>query len=385
MNWISKAAGALKGDDSPGQAFNLFCECGQQHQGIRRQKWQRLVCRACGGSLFVLQKDPYPPPKIRAPIGRPTTPAEVEDEVPLENDAIVQKRAARAEVSRPKGLKASPRSTEAAPSKPQPELIAAPATTPPRSSKKSSPLKYIVLLLGLVLVVTVYAMFRSSQKNRATADLRDSIDLIAGAIDRGAWVEARNLLEKAVHAMEILGRSEPEIAGHRQQLREVTAMTSLLSVPIQELLDEADAAHTKGEEELRQFQYKARGQYLFVEGLAERHTDDKSTRVQHRIDLPMSVGQKSMNAQVVLESASLAHLLAKQESRHVIVAAKIESIEPVGKTWEIHTETDSAVLWTSPKTFAGLGFSEPETEEVTDTLKQQAVSLGVSSDAKQPQ
>ena len=65
-NWISKATNAFQGDDSSSaQAFELSCDCGQKHSGIRRQKWQRIVCRSCGGSLFVLQRDPYPPPKER--------------------------------------------------------------------------------------------------------------------------------------------------------------------------------------------------------------------------------------------------------------------------------------------------------------------------------
>lgn len=377
MNWISKAAGALKGDDSSGQAFNLFCECGQQHQGVRRQKWQRIVCRACGGSLFVLQKDPYPPPKEKpqAKVSAPTE-VEVEEDAPLEQAAVVEKRAAREAIARPKAFTSKDTAV-----RPHPEVVVAPSLAKPKQGGLKTFHVVLLLILGFASL-TIYGAIRSSQKRKATGDLKESLDLIQDSIDKGAWVEARNHLEIAVRAMEILDRSEADIAPYRQQLRETTVMTSLSSQPISELLIEAEKAQSKGEEDLKQFQYKVQGQFLFVEGRAQRQFSDNASRVEHRIELPIAVGKAGLPAYVVLQSKELARFLDKQESADVIVAAKITAIHPTPQAWEILTETDSTVLWTNPQTYAGLGFSDSETNAAQESLDKQAASLGVSHVAK---
>ncbi len=225
MNWISKAAGALKGDDSPGQAFNLFCECGQQHQGVRAAEVAANRLSACGGSIFVLQKDPYPPPKER-PEAKAATPVEVEDEVGIEPEGIVEKRADE----RPSPAATQTKGdTDRGPA--HPEVVAAPPLVQPKSHLLT-PLRIVLLLILGVGCLTIYSVMRSSQKTRATTDLKESLDGIQNSIDTGAWVEARNQLETAVRAMEILDRSESEIAPYRQQLKETTAMTSLASQPV---------------------------------------------------------------------------------------------------------------------------------------------------------
>jgi hypothetical protein len=386
MNWISKAAGALKGDDSPGQAFNLFCECGQQHQGIRRQKWQRIVCRACGGSLFVLQKDPYPPPKEH-PAVKVAVPAEMgadeenaDDEIRLEQSAVIEKRGVREAVSRPR-LKSKGAANASNSAKPHPEVVAAPTLSVP-NKRLLKPFHIVILLIVAIAGLTIYGTIRSSQKRRATTDLKDSVDGIQNSMNTGAWVDARNQLEVAVRAMETLDRSETDIAPFRQQLRETTAMTSLASQPVSELLDEAEKADSAGEEAFQQYQFKVRGQYLFIEGAAQRQITDTVARVQHRIELPMAVGNQSQHAFVVLQSTELARLLEKQDTGNVILAAKISSVEHTPVAWEIRTEPDSVVLWTSSQTFEGLGFSKDETQAVQETLDRQAASLGVKHDAQ---
>jgi hypothetical protein len=196
-------------------------------------------------------------------------------------------------------------------------------------------------------------------------------------------VDARNQLENAVRAMEVLDRSETEIAPFRQQLKETTAMTSLASQPVSDLLNEADKARSSGEESLKQFQFKVRGQYLFVEGRAERQITDQTARVQHRIELPLVVGKQSLPAYVVLQSTDVARYLERRDTGELLVAAKIVSMDPTPQAWEIRTEPDSVVLWANTKTYEGLGFSQEDTTAVLDTLEKQAASLGVKHVAKQ--
>ena len=63
--WLTKAAGAFRGEQPEQPApFEVVCQCGVQHSGVRRRKPQRIICRACGTALFVLPRDGYPPPQV---------------------------------------------------------------------------------------------------------------------------------------------------------------------------------------------------------------------------------------------------------------------------------------------------------------------------------
>ena len=73
--WFSKATNVFKGsaEETP-QPFELQCECGVRHAGLRKKAPQRIVCRECGSSLFVLPRDVYPTPKV-VPEVAPKSPA----------------------------------------------------------------------------------------------------------------------------------------------------------------------------------------------------------------------------------------------------------------------------------------------------------------------
>lgn len=60
-SWISKAANVFRKEGpAPPPQFEISCECGQAHTGVRRSRHQHIVCKSCGVSLFVLPKDIYP-------------------------------------------------------------------------------------------------------------------------------------------------------------------------------------------------------------------------------------------------------------------------------------------------------------------------------------
>ncbi len=389
-NWISKATKAFKGDDaSSAQTFELWCDCGQKHSGVRRAKWQRIVCRACGGSLFVLQRDPYPPPKERPEprVSRSLEDAAVEEAAEAGTAATVDEYDIPAppprETPRPKPL---PAVIESRPKRTLPPVVAAPSLAPRKSSGGFwKPFRVIMVVIALLGLVTGFLMYRSSQRSAAERALKDSIDKIKDAILRGEWVEARNQLGAAVTAVDRLGRDDEDAQRYRQQLRETTAMTSLLSQPLSDLLTEADKAEAAGEKDLATFQYKVQGQWLFIEGQAEPLLSaKKSSRVQYRIPLPLLVGSTNMPAEVVVVSAEMSRWMAKSESESVVVAVQVQSIQlsEDKSTWQILTEPESAVLWAYRQTYLGIGYTAEEADAVATTLASQAKSLGVKDDAK---
>lgn len=382
-HWISKAANAFKGDDSSSfQAFELFCECGQKHTGLRRAKWQRIVCRDCGGSLFVLQRDAYPPPKEKPEL-RPSR-AIVEDERPLVEEPVEEfeePAPARSKKSRPRQPVVA---SDSRSKRTLPPIVSAPSLTPRKSQGGFwNPFWVIMAVIAILGAVTGFMRYQSSQRRLAERSLKTAIDKIRIALPRGEWVEARNQLEIAVAAHDRLGRQDADAVRYRQQLRETTAMTSLLSKPLNELLVEAGKAQAVGETELAEFQFQAKGQWLFVEGQAEPISDgQKSARVQHRIPLPITVGGENLPVEVVIVSTDLTRRLAKSESESVIVAIRIEAVQlsEDKTTWQILAQPESTVLWAFPQTYQGIGYTPEEAAQVAGVLASQSKSLGVTDD-----
>ena len=383
-NWISKATNAFQGDDSSSsQTFELWCDCGQKHAGVRRAKWQRIVCRACGGSLFVLQRDPYPPPKERPePRGSQAVVQEMEESPgiapPIDEYDIPEP--SRREPPRPRPQAA----VDQRPQRTPPPIMAAPSLAPRQSHGGFwKPFRVIMAVIALLGAVTGFLMYQSSQRSAAERALKDSIDKIKDSILNGEWIEARNQLAIAVKAVDRLGRDDDDALRFRQQLRETTAMTSLLSQPLSDLLTEADKAEAAGETELSTFQYKAQGQWLFIEGQAEPMlSDKKSARVQYRISLPLTIGAGNLPVEVVIVSAELSRLLTKSESESVVLAVQIQAIQlsEDQSTWQILAEPESTVLWAYRQTYQGIGYTAAEAESVAATLASQAKSLGVSDE-----
>ena len=389
-NWISKATNAFQGDDSSSsQTFELWCDCGQKHAGVRRAKWQRIVCRACGGSLFVLERDPYPPPKDRP---EPRISKAAVEELEEESPGTAVDADNEYEIPEPPRREPPPPRPQAAvdqrPQRTPPPLVAAPSLAPRKSQGGFwKPFRISMAVIALLGVMTGFLMYQSSQRSAAERALKDSIDKIKNAILKGEWMEARNQLAVAVQAVDRLDRNDADALRFRQQLRETTAMTGLLSQPLSDLLAEADKAEAAGDTALSTFQYKVKGQWLFIEGQAvPMLSDKKSARVQYRIPLPLTIGAGNLPVEVVIVSAELSRLLVKSESESVILAVQVQAIQlsEDQSTWQIVAEPESAVLWAYRQTYQGIGYTVAEAESVAETLASQAKSLGVS-DASSPE
>ncbi len=386
-HWISKATNAFKGDDeSSAQAFELFCECGQKHTGLRRAKWQRIVCRSCNGALFILQRDAYPAPKEKPePVSKR---AVVEDEIPVAEALEAEfEEAPRPTAPRRESLRPRPLATVDAPVKRAlPPLVSAPSHAPrPAPGGFWKPFRVILVVVALLGGVTGFLMYQSSQRSAAERSLKDSIDKIKDALGRSEWVQARNQLEIALQSGERLGREDAAMKRYGQLLRETRAMTSLLSQPLGDVLAEAATAHATGEKELAAFQFKVKGQWVILEGLAEPVPGEKkNARVRYRISLPVGLGTDELPVDVMIVSAELSRRMAKAESESVVVAIQIEAIElnPDHSAWQIVAEPEATVLWAYRQTYLGIGYPPGDADLVANTLAQQAQHLGVTDDPK---
>lgn len=60
--WLTRLAFPGSGAPDAPQPFQVTCECGLDHSGLRRKTSQQIICRTCGAALFVLPKNVYPSP-----------------------------------------------------------------------------------------------------------------------------------------------------------------------------------------------------------------------------------------------------------------------------------------------------------------------------------
>lgn len=378
-NWISKATGAFRGDDSSASvAFELECECGQQHTGLRRQKWQRIVCRSCGGSLFVLQRDPYPQPK-EIPEARSARPIEDEDLYELPAEAQES----------PPAVKKPARKQAVAPPAPR-QVVAEPLEKPLRiPAQKGFWKPFRLVMVGVVALgaLMVYVVIRGQKNESARRVLQAASQGIDEALANANWVEARGLLQDAVAAAERLGQQDETSIRYRQLYRETTALTDLLSVPLTEMLDEADNTYDKEVPEKwnNAFQAKYYQHWLFIEGTAvERPAPSEAANLKKTgeflIELPLMVGRKQRRVELIIRSAELTKLCSQRKgAQQVIVAVPLNHLEQSedGKSWRIFAVPNETVLWSDRRTYEGLGYLPEESLLAAPRLQEQQKSLGL--------
>src|SRR5690242_8175888 len=64
--WLNKASSVFRRSQPDVEhPFAVPCECGLIHRGMRRNRSQKIVCRECGSTRFILPKDAYPAPRDR--------------------------------------------------------------------------------------------------------------------------------------------------------------------------------------------------------------------------------------------------------------------------------------------------------------------------------
>src|SRR5262245_41400572 len=96
--WLSRAKDALSGHaaESVPEPIELACPCGRKIEALRRESFQRVLCKGCGESFFVLPRDVYPRPMLKKV--RKVKPAKVSTPAKA---ATLPKSGAPTEIARP--------------------------------------------------------------------------------------------------------------------------------------------------------------------------------------------------------------------------------------------------------------------------------------------
>lgn len=339
--WISKAANVFKRDvpDTP-QSFEVYCECGQNHAGIRRAAHQHLICKACGASLFVLPQDVYPPPHIPNPVAkkrkkkRPkvgTTAPEIDFSPEFGQASGRGQLSENESLSKPRKRGKHPEVDEHHQS--ATDLVPQPGLLSRTSGKLTGTIQYLrsawrefwtpyrqlaLLILG-VLALTGYYAIRQSRLRDAVMVAKVELDLGSQAVAERDWVQARQHFERATAAVDLLGRGDLEANAIRQYLRETTALTRLTSTPLFELMDLAEEHYVQhgAEHWQEEFERKFQGGWYVIEGDVRSVNDPAVMEDGFQFELvyPVTVGsrQRPVNVQVDFRLAN--HLPAVNMSQ----------------------------------------------------------------------
>ncbi|SFI28053.1 hypothetical protein [Planctomicrobium piriforme] len=402
--WLSKAKKAFKRDQpaETAQPFQLPCECGQQHTGLRRQRHQHIVCKACGRSLFVLPRDIYPPPASVVAKKKPTSSSEM-DAAPgnkpvsitslrkrTRGTAAPQAAAAASEIpTRSSSPVRKPAATPAPkPAPPPPNRI---ATDQIKKSRLFSPFRIVAIVVVLMGMFTTGWLVRQSGMSQATKVAKEAGELGLTRIEEGNWADARQELDRAAIAMDQLGRTDPEAQTIRQYFRETQAMTNLCADPVVEVLAAARREYEsskpeKAEEEKKTVSGLAnryRGQWLIVEGVVRDVTPKKARRRQYEMTLPGRPGESEGETVLELNFPVLKDLVPVGGEKPLIFAGSIIDCERDNEhdRWILRLDKNSGFLWTHLKTYLAAGFEvnsvRPE-KAVLSQLNEQAVVMGVT-------
>jgi hypothetical protein len=381
--WLSKATGALRGEapETP-QPFESLCECGVRHTGLRRRKSQRLVCRSCGTSLFVLPRDAYPVPaapppkqpkkrkKPKSRSSRAATPAPV-----IGKRVFKQATQGVAKASAKVGRGAADAGIG---------FGARVAAYVRGFIGFWTPLRLVVLGIVVICGITAAVTLFSDRSEQAVIALTDANEKARAAMAAGDFVAAQSEFTKAVTLLDQLHREDDPLAREIRQLhRETSAIRDIVAMSPLDIVAEADAALLAGKtpQWADTFETRYKDRWIVVEGDASSADRALSGGAYH-VPVPFGVGPHARNLSIQVSMPLLDSLIKAGKPRPIVLAGQIESCELSRdqRTWTLRLRRETAFLWTNADNYQALGFTfdDPQTADQTRAmLNSQARALGL--------
>ena len=394
--WISKAVNVFKRDvpETP-QPFDVICDCGQKHAGLRRVRYQHLVCKACGASLFVLPRDTYPPPhfpqepskkkKKRRTSKQAATPVPLDFSEPVVQDDRHQPVPAIAkevydEDVGPGFVERQIEWTGEFFSAAKDEFVSF-----------WTPYRKLAAAICCLLALTAFVVFRQNVRANAETTSREKFASGLAFLSEGQWTKARDDFEQSASAVNILGRSDLEANDIRQYARETLAMTRLGDETLFDIVEDAEATYVRQGSDawISKFESDYENDWMIIEGTLRPTTRHRTRDGEPALELvfPWVVGERFHQVRVYLEFPLAVHLppIGNVENdgagNIAVFAAQLAGCELSPQSeWIVTFEPQSAFFWVHSETYAGthleIGSVRPESE-VSLILRQQARWMGV--------
>jgi len=365
--WLNKASNVFRRNTPEVEhPFAVPCECGLIHRGMRRNRHQKIVCRECGATRFVLPKDVYPAPKTR-----PSEPVSAPAALPILNPVKEPAGKRAKNVGRPQ--KPNPKAARDA----APEFFVVPAR-----GRLITPFRIVVVSIAAVALVTTYFTVQKVRRDAATTALRESTDAAWAAVENRDWGKAREQFELATAAAGTLGRHDSTAGRLESGLRESRTIAQLSPKSLLEILTEADSMSADSDKWKRQFQTHYEGRWLVFDGPIARKKNG------WQVMFPVTVGKRNRVVRVLIKSARLDEIKDADGERGVILAARLSGcdLSDDKNIWNVTFEPESGFLWSLPETFAALEIDGGEFRPAAQTeelLIRQAEQNGIHPEVSQ--
>lgn len=224
--WLARAKGALSSREAEVvlEPIEFACPCGHKVEATRRSAFQRVLCTDCSEQFFLLPLDVYPGPvmkvrKVQSPKSAETT-----------------KLKSNSKLSAP---------TEVAPARTGIDLQAELATALVKPRSQFTPLRLIVSSLLMVIGLTGWWQWNRAARSSAEGDFKTANESGMAALKKSDYVEAAQHFSRAAAAADLLHRADVPAEQARQMHRQLTALNSLLTRSLIEMIEAARATRLR--------------------------------------------------------------------------------------------------------------------------------------------
>ena len=282
--------------------FTVFCRCGQALHGERRRRHQVLPCPACRRPVFILPRSPFPdrPSPVRA--GEETR---LPGRSSLARWLVVWRR----------------------------PLIAALVT---------------LLLLGLIFWGLLPYLSRPPAPLPPDNEARGQLEAARQALREGSFHKAMEAMTAATRARDRRPDAlTPEEDRQLEQLRrQVQLLDDLLSIPLQELLRQANSVQREDEWQ-RHFERDYRGRSVLFDDEVGLDADGRAVLRFYEV----RVGEET--ARVTVSDLTLLAKFPLQPPQRLLFGGRLASFARAEDgVWEIGFEPQSGVLLTDEDVLA---------------------------------
>lgn len=406
-NWLSKATGAFQREavEVP-QPFQISCECGQRHTGLRRARFQNIICKSCGASLFILPRDVYPAPPEPVVRESPKIPLRVSEDAETEDELTVRSPSEQPpkKLFQPQGPGPLPKPRPTRRQKRKQEEQAArqreqAALPPPRGPSIFfrlgnwsaqllwhtwsgfvgfwTPLRSLFAGLAVALVLATGLMVAQVRTTQAEQLVRQHGASGMKAVEDAEWATAAKDLQLAVVGLDRLRRDDPEAQEMRQYYRETNALFSLSDVTLFELIAAARPEIAKPDKLTWENSFRSRflGKWMVFEGEVKQTAPRaKDQPARFELQIPWVPGAPGERAVIQADFPVLESLL-KEGPATVIFAGQLAACARQDDAWRIELNPQTGFLWSHLETYRKLGLGQdplhPEAE-LTARLAAQA-------------
>ena len=365
--WLSRARDALSGRaaETVPEPIQLPCPCGRIIETVRRESFQRVLCKSCGEPFFILPLDVYPRPVVKQ-----VRPAKTPKKGSSPTTATSTKSAT--------SLKDSASNKSASAAEP---TVTAPAIDIRKSAQQAvqivrrqfTPLRIIALSLLTVLGLTGWWQWHRVARSHAELDYKAAIEAGLAALEQKDFVTAAKEYERATNSVNLLRRQDIAAEHTRQRSRELTALNTLLQSTLPEVIKAADQTIKKSDASAAEHQFAQLhvGRWVVLQGELVRSasTDGPPLAWEQRVETEDGVLLLTANlaafskVPVVPTASAAASATIPNETttepnnsaainddpgrREIVFAAQMQSLRwnADQKRWELTLNPTTGFLW----------------------------------------